>query len=166
MIRYRYLITLILFILLVFCRINGSSIGVFDTIYGKENGNVISEIFGKGRIIRSDEYRVQIPYFFSQIYNNFGLDSHMMSLSGQNMIIGYNSPVLDLTLIGKPDLWGYILFGNEVGLSWYWNFRIIAFLLVGYEMFMILTRNKYLSAFASVCLVFSPALQWLSLIHI
>ncbi|WP_276931678.1 DUF7657 domain-containing protein [Dubosiella newyorkensis] len=160
MIRYRYLITLILFILLVFCRINGSSIGVFDTIYGKENGNVISEIFGKGRIIRSDEYRVQIPYFFSQIYNNFGLDSHMMSLSGQNMIIGYNSPVLDLTLIGKPDLWGYILFGNEVGLSWYWNFRIIAFLLVGYEMFMILTRNKYLSAFASVCLVFSPALQW------
>lgn len=62
MIRYRYLITLILFILLVFCRINGSSIGVFDTIYGKENGNVISEIFGKVElfVVMSIEYKFPI----------------------------------------------------------------------------------------------------------
>ena len=158
-IRYRYPIALFVFLVLVFFRVNGSSIGVFDTIYGKEE-NIITELFGKARPIRSDEFVVQVPYFFSQYFNSFGLNSHMMSLSGQNMIIGYNSPVLDLTLIGKPDIWGYMLFGNEIGLSWYWNFRIIAFLLIGYEMFVILTKNKYLSLFASICLVFSPALQW------
>lgn len=158
-IRYRYPIALLVFLILVFFRVNGSSIGVFDTIYGKEE-NIATELFGKARPIRSDEFMVQVPYFFSQYFNSFGLDSHMMSLSGQNMIIGYNSPVLDLTLIGKPDIWGYMLFGNEIGLSWYWNFRIIAFLLIGYEMFVILTKNKYLSLFASICLVFSPALQW------
>lgn len=159
-IKYRYLIALIVFIVCVSLKINGSSIGVYDTIYGKEDPNVITEIFGRARFIRGDEFNVQVPYFFSQSYNNFNLISHYMSLSGQNMIIGYNSPVIGLTLLGKPDIWGYILFGNEIGLSWYWCSRIILFLLVGYEMFYILTKNKYLSVFASICLVFSPALQW------
>lgn len=159
-IKYRYPIALIVFIVCVSLKINGSSIGVYDTIYGKEDPNVITEIFGRARFIRGDEFNVQVPYFFSQSYNDFSLISHYMSLSGQNMIIGYNSPVIGLTLLGKPDMWGYILFGNEIGLSWYWCSRIILFLLVGYEMFYILTKNKYLSVFASICLVFSPALQW------
>lgn len=159
-IKHRYWIGLILFIVCVSLKLNGSSIGVYDTIYGKEDPNVITEIFGKGRPIRSDEFVVQVPYFFSQYFNDFQLNSNYMSLSGQNMIIGYNSPVWGLTLLGKPDIWGYILFGNEIGLSWYWCSRIILFLLVGYEMFNILTKNKYLSVFASICLVFSPALQW------
>lgn len=159
-IKYRFPIALIVFIVCVSLKINGSSIGVYDAMYGQEDPNIITEIFGRGRSIRSDEFNVQIPYFFSQSYNDFNLISHYMSLSGQNMIIGYNSPVIGLTLLGKPDIWGYILFGNEIGLSWYWCSRIILFLLVGYEMFYILTKNKYLSVFASICLVFSPALQW------
>ena len=159
-IKYRYVIALLVFIICVSVKLNGSSIGVYDTIFGKEDPNVMTEIFGKGRPIRGDEFNVQVPYFFSQTYNDFKLNSNYMSLSGQNMIIGYNSPVIGLTLLGKPDIWGYILFGNEIGLSWYWCSRIILFLLVGYELFHILTRNKYLSCFASICLVFSPALQW------
>lgn len=160
LIRYRYLISIIVFFVLVICQINGSSIGIFDQQFGKADEGIITEWFGKARAIRSDEWNVQVPYFFSQYYNSYQLNSDFMSMSPQNMIIGYNSPVLDFTLIGKPFIWGYILFGNSVGLSWYWCSKIILYLLVGFEMFRILTRSDYLALFSSVVLVFSPVLQW------
>ena len=159
-IKYRYLISFIIFAVLVAFRINGSSIGVYDELLGKTDESITSELFGAGRMIRSDEWNVQVPYFFSQLYNSYGLNSDFMSLSPQNMIIGYNAPVIDLTLIGKPFIWGYILFGNDVGLSWYWCSKIILYILVAFEMFKIITGNDYLSAFASIALVFSPVLQW------
>lgn len=159
-IRYRYLVALICFSILVMLRIHGSSIGIYDVLFGKTDAAIVNEIFGNGRIIRGDEFNVQVPYFFSQWYNQGALLSDYMSLSPQNMIIGYNAPVWDLTLIGKPFIWGYLLFGNEIGLSWYWCSKIILFLLVGYEMMFILTKRKYLSLFSSICIVFSPLLQW------
>lgn len=83
-----------------------------------------------------------------------------MSLSGQNMILGYNAPVLDPTLIGKPFVWGYILFGNKTGLSWYWCSKMILGLLAAFEMCRILTKDDMLSAFGSVLIIYSPAIQW------
>lgn len=160
LIQYRYLLGLIMFIICLIFRIHGSSMGVYDSSYGKIDTEVQSELFGAGREVRSDEYLVQTPYFFSQVYNDFQLESNQMSLSGQNMIIGYNSPVLDPTIIGKPFTLGYLLFGNEVGLSWYWSSRWILYLLIAYEFFKILIQKKYLPALASFCLVFSSAAQW------
>lgn len=68
-------------------------------------------------------YAVQLPYYFSQYYNDYAQISHQMSIGGQDMIVGYNSPVLSLSLIGKPFVWGYILFGNAYGISWYFLSR-------------------------------------------
>ena len=48
-IRYRYPIALFVFLVLVFFRVNGSSIGVFDTIYGKEE-NIITEQIGRAHV--------------------------------------------------------------------------------------------------------------------
>ncbi len=160
LIRYRYLIGAAALLFCILFRLHGSSIGVYDLLYGKTDPSIQSEIFGFPRPLRSDEFQVQTPYFFSQFYNNFNLISQQMSLSGQNMIIGYNSPVLDPTIIGKPFILGYLLFGNEIGLSWYWSSRWILFLLVGFEFFRILTEKKYFSAAASFCLVFASASQW------
>lgn len=158
-IDYRWIVALVLFILLVLFRIHGSSIGVYNQLFGNDS-DAISEIFNTGRMIRSDEWNVQVPYYFSQYYNSFKEVSHQISLAGQDMILGYNAPVLDLTLIGKPFTWGYILFGNEVGLSWYWCSKTILCILSCYEMFYILVRHKYLSFFGSFLVVFSPLMQW------
>lgn len=156
--HYRYLIALCIFIVCVCLRISGSSIGRFNQEFYSPNAT--QEIFGESRSIRSDEFNVQTPYYFSQYYNDYDEISYQMSLSGQDMIIGYNAPVKSLTLIGKPFVWGYLLFGNEVGLSWYWCMKIILFLLVMYEMLEILIRNKFLSSFGALLVVFSPAMQW------
>lgn len=157
-IKYRYLIALGVFIVCVVFRVSGSSIGVFNQEFYSPNET--QELFGQSRSIRSDEFDVQTPYYFSQYYNDYKATSYQMSLSGQDMILGYNAPVKNITLIGKPFVWGYILFGNEVGLSWYWCMKVILFVLVAYEMLEILIRNKFLSSFGALLIVFSPAMQW------
>lgn len=159
-IQYRWPIALILFILLVTFRIHGSSVGVYNSIYPIEDSSVVSELFGTSRPIRGDEFNVQLPYYFSQFYNDYKQISYQMSLAGQDMILGYNAPVIGLTLIGKPFVWGYILFGNEIGLSWYWCSKTILFILVSFEMLNVLTRNKYFSLFGALFIVFSPSMQW------
>lgn len=162
-IRYRYIISLVIFCLLVIFKVNGSSIGVYNTIFTdmKDPSLANNEIVGHNRILRGDEFNVQTPYYFSQYYNDFKMVSHQMSISGQNMILGYNAPVKDITQLSKPFTLGYILLGNERGLSWYWCSKIILTLLVMYEAFFILLRkNKTLSALASLAITFSPAMQW------
>lgn len=159
MIRYRWILAGILFVIMVGLHLHGSSMAAYDEIlYDKADQNGI--LFGKARAIRTDEYAVQVSYFFSQYYNRFRTVSHQMSLTGQNMIIGYNSPVLDLTLAGKPFVWGYLLFGNEIGLSWYWCSKTILGLLAAFEMFRILIRDDRLAVFGSFFMIYSPAVQW------
>lgn len=161
-IRFRYLIALLLFIVCLGLRLNNSSMGIYDDIFTTKNDYSVKEIYaGKAQLSRGDEFGVQTPYYFSQYYNGYKEISHQMSISGQDMIIGYNSPVKDLTLIGKPFTWGYILFGNELGLSWYTCMKTILFLLVTFELSMLITsKNKKLSVFSSFLIVFSPAIQW------
>ena len=157
-IKYRYPIALVVFIICVICHIHGSAIGCYDMILPDQTKQSI--VFGVARPIRGDEFNVQTPYYFSQYYNHYKEISHYMSIAGQDMIIGYNAPVLDLTLIGKPFTWGYLLFGNTIGLSWYWCMKVILFLLMAYELLNILIRNSYYSFFGALLIVFSPSMQW------
>lgn len=160
LIRYRWLIGGIVFAILVILRVNGSSISCYNDLCSSDPAQNSGVIYGTGQLIRMDEYMVQQPYFFSQRANGYREISHMMSVSGQDMILGYNSPVLDFTLIGKPFVWGYMLFGNAVGLSWYWCSKIILGLLVAFETCRILTRNDRLSLFGSILIIYSPTMQW------
>ena len=118
-IKYRYIVALCVFLFCLVFKLHGSSVGVFNTIFPDKTDPTISDhVVGKARPLRSDEYNVQLPYYFSQYYNDYNLDSHQMSIAGQDMIIGYNAPVKDITMIAKPFTIGYLLFGNERGLSW------------------------------------------------
>ena len=161
-IKYRYIVALVIFIFCLIFKLHGSSLSVFSSVFTeKTDENISSIIIGDGRNLRSDEFNVQLPYYFSQYYNNYELTSYQMSIAGQNMILGYNAPVKDVTMLAKPFTIGYILFGNEIGLSWYWCSKLILFLLVMYEAVYILTRgNKKLSVLGSFLTVFSPAMQW------
>lgn len=159
-VRWRWVIAGIVFAILVVLGVHGSSMDAFNILCPTDPSSNSGVLFGTPRLIRTDEYVVQVPYFFSQRYNGYREISHQMSLSGQDMIIGYNSPVLDFTLIGKPFILGYILFGNARGLSWYWCSKIILALLAAFEMIRILTRNDKISVFGSILIVFSPAMQW------
>ena len=166
-IKHRYIIVLILFTLCLVFKIHSSSIGFYDRIIGgKIDENKTTEIIGISRGIRSDEWMVHTPYYFSQKYNNYKKYSKQMSYSGQNMILGYNAPVKDITLIGKPFTWGYILLGNERGLSWYWCSKLFLLFLVSFELVKILTKNKKLSLAGAFIITYSPPVQWWFVPHI
>lgn len=158
-IKYRYLIALFIFVICVCCQVHGSSVSWYEVAMGSGNP-YDNEIFGAARAIRTDEFNVQLPYYFSQYYNYYEQISYQMSISGQDMILGYNAPVINLLLIGKPFTWGYVLFGNAYGLSWYWMSKLILGMLVYFEVSKILTKNNLISFFGMFYVVFSPAMQW------
>lgn len=167
-IKWRYLIALVIFIFCVVFKLHGSSISVYNKMFENTSEyNSEENILGNGRDIRSDEWVVHTPYYMSQTYNNFEKDSYMMSLEGQDMIVGYNAPVLDITILGKPFTWGYVLLGNEYGLSWYWCMKLILLVLVCFELCMIVTRkNKAISVLGAFLIAFSPLVQWWFVPHI
>ena len=166
-IKYRYPIALIVFIICVLLKINMSSMGVYNEILNDRGGNNNDNVWGISRPIRSDEYIVHTPYYFSQTYNDYNKISNFMSLSGQDMIVGYNAPVKDISLLAKPLTWGYLLLGNDYGLAWYWCLKLILFSLAAFELTMIITKkNKLVSCIGVLLIAFAPTMQWWFVPHI
>lgn len=160
MFKYRWLIALAVFIVMVALQLHISNSGSFAYRFNGDPSVQESILFGTPRVMRTDEYNVQLPYYFSQFYNGYQQISHQMSITGQDMIVGYNAPVLAPTLIGKPFIWGYILLGNAYGLSWYFSSKLILMFMVSLEMFLILGKNRYMAVFGAFVLTFAPASQW------
>lgn len=164
--RYRWVLALLVFCICVGLRLHGSSIGVYDEFFPTQITGKESTLFGIPRGLRSDEYGVATPIYFSQASNEYRLYSQQMSLSPMNMVLDYYSPVWDWTILGKPLSWGFLFFGNEVGLSWYWCGEIILLFMVAFEMCRILTDDKRRESFLGAFMIgFSPAIQWWVMPH-
>lgn len=151
-------------------KLHGSSIGMWDSIVTEKiNNNDTTTIVGKPRSIRSDEWEVQASYYLAQATNNkfYPLINQNIRSDGQNMIIAYNSPVWDITVLAKPSNWGFLLLGKDYGFSWYWGSKLIFLLLLSFEMSMILTKgNKSISLFGAIWITLSPAIQWWFMQHV
>lgn len=162
LIKWRYVVALLIFALLVAFKIHGSSIAEYNKMFEKTaEYNAESIILGESRPVRSDEWLVHTPYYMSQTYNDFEKDSNMMSLDGQDMIISTDAPVKNLLAVAKPFTWGYMLLGNEYGLSWHWCSKLILLILMSYEFCFIVTRkNKKIALLGAVLISFSPLTQW------
>ena len=169
-IKYRWIFAGVIFVLCVMLRIHGSSMEKYNWDFPEQSdANAAKEyhILGKCRPIRSDEWMVQTPLFFSQESNDYKLESKQMSVSGLNMVLCYYAPVKDITIIGKPFAWGYLIGGNAFGLSWYWCSMMILLFMTAFEMFMILThKNAKLSLVGMMMIGLSPVMQWWFVPHI
>lgn len=169
-IQFRWLIALVLFIVCVSLHLHGSSMQFYNLYLPTLNDPVEAEkynVFGTDRIIRTDEYVVHTSQYFSQYYNGYDLYSDRMSVGDTNMILDYYAPSKALVTIGKPFNWGYLLFGNEIGLSWYWSGCQIMLFMTAFELFWILTKkDKLLSILGMFMVGLSPALQWFFIPHI
>lgn len=158
--KWRWIIALVVFGIGVALQIHMSNVGTYTFIFESDPSASQSILFGQPRDFRSDEYNVQLPYYFSQYFNNYQEISYQMSIGGQDMILGYNAPVWDLTLIGKPFVWGYLLLGNSYGISWYFLSKTILMFMVSLEMFFILTKSRHMAAFGAFVFTFAPANVW------
>ena len=69
--------------------------------------------------------------------------------------------ITDILTLFRPFYWGYLFFGSERGLSWFWCARFMALFLSWFELGMLISDGqKKLSVMLGVCVSFAPFLQW------
>ncbi len=155
---YRYPLALIGFFTLVLFEIHGSSFGMWDEILG---GKAHQSLLGIARPIRSDEWNVLTPLSLSQYFSSFAYFSPIPRASLTDMFAVYGTPVWNILIIFRPFQIGYLFLSQAKGLSFFWMGRLIALLLVSFEMGMLITgKDKILSLSYALLLTFSPVLQW------
>ncbi len=156
--KYRYLLALTIFLMCVLFEIHGSSFGMWDEILG---GKPHQTLLGVVRSIRSDEWNVLTPLALSQYFSNFAYFSPIPRASLTDMFAVYGTPVWNILIIFRPFQIGYLFLSQAKGLSFFWMGRLIALLLVSFEMGMLITgKDKILSLSYALLLTFSPVLQW------
>lgn len=119
---------------------------------------------GEPRVWRSDEWGTLTPLCFRQQYNTLGAYNRYSQTLGSiltdNMLV-YGQPSWDILTLFRPFYWGYLFFGSERGLSWFWCSRLIVLFLSWFELGMLITDGqKKLSVMLSICVSFAPFLQW------
>lgn len=160
--RYKIACAFLLFVMAF--KLSGSSMTTLHGIVQCHNDDrKYHTILGYARSIRSDEWATSTTYILSQsrAENPFQYFSDVLRGTKTDMFSVSNSPVLDILMLGRPFQIGFLLFGNDMGLSFYWYIRLVAMLLGSYELCLILTkRNKKVSLCGMLVITFSAAVQW------
>ena len=159
--KYRFVLSFLLLIMLVSFKISGSSMGCWKLFLGDGESGIR---LGEPRVWRSDEWGTLTPLCFRQQYNTLGAYNRYSQTLGSiltdNMLV-YGQPSWDILTLFRPFYWGYLFFGSERGLSWFWCSRLIVLFLSWFELGMLITDGqKKLSVMLSVCVGFAPFLQW------
>lgn len=162
LIKFRYLIGLIVFVFIILMNWNGSSISQWDSrVSDRTKGATSSIVVGQSRAVRTDEWMVQTPFYMAQTKNGLKEFNSKLTQDGQDMVISYNSPVKNLTIIGKPFNWGFLFLPSDRALSWYYALKVVGLFLLSFEFIMILTKRKrYLSLLGAFWITLSPGVQW------
>ena len=159
--KYRFVLSFLLLIMLVSFKISGSSMGCWKLFLGDGESGIR---LGEPRVWRSDEWGTLTPLCFRQQYNTLGsynrYSQTLGSILTDNMLV-YGQPSWDILTLFRPFYWGYLFFGSERGLSWFWCSRLIVLFLSWFELGMLITDGqKKLSVMLSICVSFAPFLQW------
>lgn len=160
--RYKFACAFLLFVMIG--KYSGSSITSYN-IYiqpGIDTGRYHT-LLGIARQARSDEWASSTDYILSQGVGEDKFEYYQNALRGTktDMFTLINAPVLDILMLGKPFQIGFLLFGNSMGLSFYWYIRLVAMFLGAFELCMIVTnKNKKISLLGAVIISFSSAVQW------
>jgi hypothetical protein len=153
----RYYVLIFFFVILFLFKINFSSISVWNNFVPNDNKALK---IGKTRMIRSDEWGVNLTWQMSQLFNGFHSRNYMASDQGLNTIIAQYQAAWNIQNIGRPINWGFMLFGSSYGLSWYWVLKIILLFGSSLEFIYLITGDKAISLFWAFFIAYAPGVQW------
>lgn len=162
--KYRYIIGISLFSVLVAFGFHGSSSGLYENFI-EPNSSTSSgiPIFGKNRDIRSDEWVVSTPFVLSQnsILNNYNTFNVTAAASLTNVSFYPKMPSKNISILASPKYLGFLFLPLENAFSFYWYFNIFAIFFITFEFFMIITKNnKIWSLTGAIMITFGPSVQW------
>ena len=159
-IKLSFCFAALVLLLAVLCNVNGSSIRMWNRFVPNPEHEE-KPLFGKARGIRSDEWAVFTPLTVAQSQAGYPYFNPIPRGATTDMFSVYAQPVKDPLLVFRPFLSGFMMFGFERGLAFFWAARWLALILVMYELFKLLTGDDRLwSAVGATMVLFSPAVQW------
>lgn len=156
-IKYRYYISTIFLISLTILQYSNSKISaISEYVFEPEKS---TRIFGTNVTYRVDEFGIETPLSISQYKNNFNYFGEFLRGTETDMSIVVHVPIKDLIQIARIFNIGYLFLSPDYAIAFCWNLKIIATLLVTFELIMIITnKNKYLSFIGSIMIAFSSAM--------
>lgn len=160
--RYRYILVFLLVAAGVFLEISGSSMSRWSGILGTagvDNG----VLFRTANPYRSDEFAVNTIFAIAQEKNpgqKFPYFSDIVRGTRTDMYIVYGQPVKDIGIIFRPFQWGYLLFGVEKGLAFFWCGRIVFLFMASFEFGRMVLKNTKLALAYAILMVMAPVVQW------
>ena len=111
--------------------------------------------------IRGDEWATEKPYILHKLWRIIIYPiSITLTLDGNDMVVSAFAPVKDIVVLGRPDLWGFLVLPPEYAFSFYWWSRLILLFMASFEMGRILTKRYRYAALAAVIITFAPPVQW------
>lgn len=160
--KYRYAFAGFVFVLCVVFEISGSSMGQWCNDFGAEDKDVLA---GISRPVRSDEYGLTTPYFFSQdasqsetAYEYFSDYANGME---SDLFMGIRQPIKNILTILRPFVLGFLFLSPAKGFSFWWCGKLIALFMATFEMGMLLTnQRKSLSGVMAMLITFSSVVSW------
>ncbi|MDX2188970.1 MAG: hypothetical protein SFY32_03830 [Bacteroidota bacterium] len=152
-------ISLLLYFSFILLKWNGSSISVWNQIFGTIQNTKKSVIFGEAVPIRQDEWMVYTPMLLNQYEN--GMNVINESLGEGNITLPINVPVKHFSIFFKPNMIFFLFLNKEQGYSAFWNFKIFGIIISVFLFLSCLTKNNFLlSVFGAFWVYLSPVTQW------
>lgn len=160
--RYKIACAFLLFVMVG--GYSGSSITFYNFLVQSDlDTGRYHTLLGAARSARSDEWGSSTDYILSQGIgeNTFEYFSNRLRGTKTDMFTLVGAPVKDILMLGRPFQIGFLLFGNSMGLSFYWYIRLVAMALGAFELCMIVSnKNKRISLLGMIIITFSSAVQW------
>jgi hypothetical protein len=161
--KHRILVTLlgVLFVCMVALTIHGYSITVWHDFIDQSPEK--EAIFEKGRMIRSDDFMLDIPNLLAQSAHIPAFPATNRNIgAGQNMHLPLELPASGVSLLYRPFTWGFFV-SPDFGLSFRWWSLVLGVFYSSFLALMIVSRNNFFSSLLlSIGLVYSPYLQYWS----
>ena len=162
--RNRYKIACAFLLFVMVGGYSGSSITFYNFLVQSDiDTGRYHTLLGAARSARSDEWGSSTDYILSQGIGEKGFQYFSNRLRGTqtDMFTLVGAPVKDILMLGRPFQIGFLLFGNSMGLSFYWYVRLVAMALGAFELCMIVSnKNKRVSLLGMIIITFSSAVQW------
>ena len=164
--KYRYALAAAFLIFAMVMGYHGSSIVNFDSeVQSNSENRRFHTLLGFPRLIRTDEWASSMLYKLSQGVGNeedrFLYFNDRLRGTETDMFTLVDAPVKSILMIGKPLQLGFVFFGNDAGISFYWYGKLVLMLLGSYEICRIITKDKRkVSLVGMIAITFSAATQW------
>lgn len=153
------IVAMLSFVLLVFLKINYSSVDSLYNILGRTDLKHNGLILGKPKAIRSDEWMVVTPFMLSQAKLGFPVQNEALGAGKTPLLMSL--PVAHFSTFFRPQNWGFFVLDIERAYAYWWNFKVLGLLVSFFLLLMLVTENNFWISFSGSLLVFfSGFIQW------